>query len=71
MLRLVNGLIFMPRQHSYFWSLDHKVCSWSGDFCNQSCSWLDSMGNTVLCSAHGNPRGFFMKRKIVGGDSSG
>lgn len=41
------------------------VCRWQGGYCSKSCSWLNCYGNVVLCSEHGNPRGFFTRKRRV------
>lgn len=43
-----------------------KICCWDGGFCPYgSCSWLDGMGNVVLCDRHRNPSGYFMRKLPV------
>lgn len=59
-------MVVNPRHEIFLWCREHKRCPWVGGFCDHDgCSELDINGNVVLCSRHGNPSGFHMKRKIV------
>ena len=55
-----------PRSEIYRWCREHTICPWQGGFCDHNgCSELGTTGMVVLCSKHGNPKGFMMKRKVV------
>jgi hypothetical protein len=54
-----------PRRELFLWCREHGVCPWTARLCGlRSCSWLDVVsGNVVLCPHHGNPNGFFVRKR--------